>query len=135
VAISERGLDSTGNLRGFLIGGKTPGEFSVARHNDFDISDCAVLPDRDLMLLERRFTWTTGIAVRLRRVPLDALAPGAVVDGKEILTADMGYQIDNLEGLSVHRDSNGETLLTMVSDDNFSRLQRTILLQFALIGE
>ncbi len=135
VAISERGLDSAGNNRAFLIGGATPGEFSVARHDDFDISDCAILPDRNLMLLERRFTWTTGIAMRLRRVPLQALAPGAVVDGKEILTADMGYQIDNLEGLSVHRGSNGETLLTMVSDDNFSRLQRTILLQFALVGE
>ena len=73
VAISERGLDSAGNLRGFLIGGKTPGEFSVARHNDFDISDCAVFPDGTLMLLERRFTWTTGVAVRLRRLPLDAL--------------------------------------------------------------
>jgi hypothetical protein len=47
----------------------------------------------------------------------------------------MGYQIDNLEGLSVHRSSNGEVVLTMVSDDNFSLLQRTILLQFALIGE
>jgi hypothetical protein len=135
VAISERGLDSAGNLRGFLIGGKTPGEFTVARHDDFDISDCAVFPDSTLMLMERRFNWTSGIAVRLRRVPLDALAPGAVVDGKEILTADMGYQIDNLEGLSVHRASNGELVLTMVSDDNFSRLQRTILLQFALIGE
>ncbi len=47
----------------------------------------------------------------------------------------MGYQIDNLEGLSVHRASSGEVVLTMVSDDNFSLLQRTILLQFALIGE
>ena len=47
----------------------------------------------------------------------------------------MGYQIDNLEGLSVHRNSKGELVLTMVSDDNFSLLQRTILLQFALIGE
>ncbi len=135
VAISERGLDGAGNIRGFLIGGPTPGEFSVARHDDFDVSDCAVLPDRALMLLERRFTWTTGVAVRLRRVPLDALAAGAVVDGKQILTADMGYQIDNLEGLSVHRASSGEVVLTMVSDDNFSLLQRTILLQFALIGE
>ena len=135
MAISERGLDSAGNIRGFLIGGPTPGEFSVARHDDFDVSDCAVLPDRALMLLERRFTWTTGVAVRLRRVPLDALAAGAVVDGKQILTADMGYQIDNLEGLSVHRASSGEVVLTMVSDDNFSLLQRTILLQFALIGE
>ena len=135
VAISERGLDSAGNLRGFLIGGRTPGEFSVARHDDFDVSDCAVLPDHELLLLERRFTWTTGVAMRLRRIPLQTLAPGAVVDGKQIVTADMGYQIDNMEGLSVHRSSNGEILLTMVSDDNFSLLQRTILLQFALIGE
>jgi hypothetical protein len=58
-----------------------------------------------------------------------------VIDGKQILTADMGYQIDNLEGLGVHRGSNGEVVLTMVSDDNFSLLQRTILLQFALTGE
>jgi hypothetical protein len=87
------------------------------------------------MLLERRFSWTTGVAVRLRRVPLDTLAVGAVIDGKQILTADMGYQIDNLEGLGVHRGSNGEVVLTMVSDDNFSLLQRTILLQFALTGE
>ena len=107
----------------------------MARHDDFDVSDCAVLPDHELLLLERRFTWTTGVAMRLRRIPLQTLAPGAVVDGKQIVTADMGYQIDNMEGLSVHRSSNGEILLTMVSDDNFSLLQRTILLQFALIGE
>jgi hypothetical protein len=135
IAISERGLDSAGNLRAFLIGGAAPSEFSVVRRDDFDVSDCALLPDGDLALLERRFTWTTGIAVRLRRVPLSALAPGAVVDGDYILSADMGYQIDNLEGLSVHRASNGDLVLTMVSDDNFSRLQRTILLQFTLGGE
>jgi hypothetical protein len=135
IAISERGLDSAGNIRGFLIGGPTPGEFSVARRDDFDVSDCAVLPDGDLAILERRFSWTTGVAIRLRRLPLTTLAPGAVVDGREVMSADMGYQIDNLEGLSVNRASNGDVLLTMVSDDNFSRLQRTILLQFVLIGE
>jgi hypothetical protein len=47
----------------------------------------------------------------------------------------MGYQIDNLEGLSINRAHNGDVVLTMVSDDNFSRLQRTILLQFTLSGE
>ena len=135
IAISERGLDSAGNIRGFIIGGPTPGEFTVARHDDFDVSDCAILPDASLALLERRFTWTTGIAVRLRRIPLTAFTPDAVVDGDLILSADMGYQIDNLEGLSVNRTSRGDVMLTMVSDDNFSRLQRTILLQFTLIGE
>jgi hypothetical protein len=135
VAISERGLDEAGNIRGFLVGGSTPGEFSVARRADFDVSDCAVLPDGDLALLERRFTWTTGVGIRLRRVPLSAVVPGAVLEGTDILSADMGYQIDNLEGLSVHRARSGELVLTMVSDDNFSRLQRTILLQFTLNGD
>ena len=44
----------------------------------------------------------------------------------------MGSQIDNMEGLSVHRDAAGALVLTLISDDNFSLLQRTVLLQFTL---
>ncbi|MCP4617092.1 MAG: twin-arginine translocation pathway signal, partial [Bradyrhizobium sp.] len=44
IAISERGLDAQGNILGFLIGGKTPGQFSVRRTEDFDISDATLLP-------------------------------------------------------------------------------------------
>jgi hypothetical protein len=35
----------------------------------------------------------------------------------------------------VHRTRNGATVLTIVSDDNFSPLQRTLLLQFTLVDE
>ena len=45
---------------------------------------------------------------------------------------DLGYEIDNMEGLSVHRAAGGEIVLTLVSDDNFSVVQRTLLLQFTL---
>jgi hypothetical protein len=51
------------------------------------------------------------------------------------MEADLGYQIDNMEGLAMHRNAQGETILTLVSDDNFSPVQRTLLLQFALVGE
>jgi hypothetical protein len=34
--------------------------------------------------------------------------------------------------LSVHRGAGGETVLTLISDDNFSTVQRTLLLQFML---
>ena len=135
IAISERGLDPRGNLKAFLIGGPSPGEFAVKRSDDFDISDCALLPSGDLLLLERKFSWWTGIAMRIRRVPLAAIAPGATVDGGELIRADMTTQIDNMEGLSVHRTAAGELVLTLVSDDNFSPLQRTILLQFKLIED
>jgi hypothetical protein len=131
IAITEAGLDASGNIKAFLIGGPSPGAFSVARTEDFDVSDCAMLPGGDLLLLERRASWLRG-AVRIRRIASGELRPGAVVDGGVIFYADFGQQIDNFEGLGVHRAASGETVLTLVSDDNFSPLQRTLLLQFTL---
>ena len=58
--------------------------------------------------------------------------PGALIDGAVLIEADMNYQIDNMEGLSVHRAADGALVLTLISDDNFSMIQRTILLQFTL---
>jgi len=134
IAISERGLDKSGNLLAFLIGGPNPGQFTVRRTLDFDVSDCALLPSGELLLLERKFSFVSGIGIRIRRIPLSALKPGALVDGPSIFEADLGNEIDNMEGLDVHRDADGELVLTIISDDNFSMLQRTLLLQFRLAG-
>jgi hypothetical protein len=134
IAFSERGLDANGNLKAFLIGGAGPGQFSVKRRDDFDISDSATLPSGDVLLLERRFSWWAGFAIRLRRIAISDIAPAALVDGTDLLFAGPGYHIDNMEGLSVHLDSNRDTVLTLISDDNFSVFQRTVLLQFKLVG-
>ena len=107
----------------------------MKRNDEFDISDCALTPRGDLLILERRFSWTRGLAIRIRRVPLSRVAPRAVLDGAEIIFADMGYQIDNFEGMAVHRAADGALVLTLISDDNFSPLQRTLLLQFTMLGE
>ena len=38
-----------------------------------------------------------------------------------------------MEGLGVHRGAGGETVLSLISDDNFNHfLQRTVFLQFTL---
>jgi hypothetical protein len=131
VMISERGLDTAGNLMGFIVGGPG-GVFSLKRTDDFDVSDCAATPDGKLLVLERRFSWTSGIAMRIRAVPFSAIKPGALVDGPALVFADMSFQVDNMEGLSVYRDPSGGLVLTVISDDNFSPLQRTLLLQFSL---
>jgi hypothetical protein len=132
IAISERGLDQAGDIKAFLIGGPMPGGFAVKRSADFDITDAALLPGGDLLVLERRFSWSGGLAIRIRRIALTGIKPGALVDGAVLFEADLGYEIDNMEGLSVHRSAGGETVLTLISDDNFSLLQRTLLLQFTL---
>ena len=134
IAISERGLDVGGNIIGFLIGGKTPGQFGVRRTDDFDVSDAVLLPSGDLLLLERKFSWLGGVGIRIRRVPIASVGPGAVIDGPAIFNADLGNEIDNMEGIDAHVTPEGDTVLTLVSDDNFSMIQRNLLLQFTLVG-
>lgn len=133
IAISERGLDPSGHIMAFLIGGETPGTFAIRRSDNYDISDAALLPGGDLLLLERKFSLLTGVGIRIRRIALSAIAPDQVVDGPSLFEADLGNEIDNFEGLAIHRNAAGETILTMISDDNFSPIQRTLLLQFRLI--
>jgi hypothetical protein len=133
IAISERGLDPAGNLIAFLIGGPTPGQFSVRRTDHFDVSDAVLLPAGGLLILERKFSLLTGVGIRIRRIALKSVAPGAVVDGPSIFDADLAHEIDNMEGIDAHITPEGETVLTMVSDDNFSLIQRTLLLQFTLM--
>ena len=134
IAMSERGLDANGNLIAFLVGGPSPGQFSVRRTEDFDISDAVLLPSGDLLILERKFSWTAGIGIRIRRIPLNSVRPGGLVDGPSIFEADLTDEVDNMEGIDAYVTPEGETVLTMVSDDNFSMLQRTLLLQFTLAG-
>nr|WP_249734258.1 esterase-like activity of phytase family protein [Bradyrhizobium sp. sGM-13] len=132
IAISERGLDAQGNITAFLIG-RTLGLFSISRSDNFDISDAVLLPSGGLLLLERKFSWLGGVGIRIRRIALASIAPGAVIDGPVIFEADLGSEIDNLEGIDAHVTPEGETVLTLVSDDNFSMIQRNLLLQFALV--
>ena len=133
IAISERGLNRDGNLIAFLIGGPAPGQFSVVRSNNFDVTDAVLLPSGELLVLERKFSWLSGIGIRIRRIALKSLTPGAVVDGPSIFEADLGNEVDNMEGIDAHVTPEGDTVLTMVSDDNFSLIQRTLLLQFTLL--
>jgi len=88
-----------------------------------------------MLLLERRYSPARGIALRIRRIPLADIKADTVLDGRSMNEADLAYQIDNIEGIAVHRNSAGEAIVTLVSDDNFSIIQRNLLLQFSVIGE
>jgi hypothetical protein len=73
--------------------------------------------------------------MRIRRIRAEEPKPGAAILGETLLEATDRYNIDNMEGIAVHRGASGETIITLISDDNFSALQRTLLLQFALPGQ
>lgn len=130
--VAEKFLDEAGNNRAFVVGGKQPFAFSVARSQDFSPTDMVRLASGDLALLERRYKPPFSLSIRLRRLSAKEIAPDAVVDGPVLMEASLVQRIDNFEALAVHRGADGRTVLTLVSDDNFSSLQKTLLLQFAL---
>lgn len=106
--------------------------FAVQRRDDFAITGAAALPDGDVLLLERRFSWDDGIFMRLRLLRASEIASGAV-QGRRLLHADGGSVIDNMEGVATTEHPDGP-IITLVSDDNGNFFQRTVLLRFQING-
>lgn len=132
VVVSEKSLDKSGNIFAAIIEGPNKGVFTVKRSGDFDITDGAFLPNGDLLLLERSFTVKEGVKMRLRRIYGEAIAKGSVADGPILFQADMAYQIDNMEAIDVWQRADGATMVSLMSDDNHSILQRNLYLEFIL---
>ncbi|TQI73701.1 hypothetical protein FHT98_1437 [Bosea sp. AK1] len=132
IAIAERSGKEDEPTLGAILGGPQPGLFKLARHDGYDITDLAFLPSGDMLVLERWYQPLRGVGMRIRRIAGRDIRPGALIDGQRLIEADLGFEIDNMEGLSVHLEA-GRTVLTLISDDNFSFLQRTVLLEFELL--
>jgi hypothetical protein len=98
---------------------------------EFRASDCAALPNGDVMVLERRPSISLSFSARLKRIRAARLRPSAALNGEELLRLDPPLRVDNFEGIAVREDQIG-TLIYLISDDNFHPLQRTLLLQFRL---
>lgn len=133
VAFNEYALRGETQHRGWIWVAGVPKGLMVPDIGDYGVTGAASLPDGGVLILERRFRVFDGVRIRLRHLPADALRPGATAKGDVLLEADGTKHIDNLEALDVTLGANGETVVTLLSDDNYNRtLQRTILLQFAL---
>ncbi len=132
VIVAERSIDKKGDVFAAIIEGPNKGVFTVKRDGDFDITDGAFLPDGDLLLLERRFTMADGVAMRLRRIYGESISKGQVADGPVLMSADMGYQIDNMEAMDVWQRADGAVMVSLMSDDNHSMLQRNLYLEFRM---
>lgn len=89
-----------------------------------------VLADGSLLTLERAFvSLLQPLVISLRHARLDR-GPGLLqVRDLAVFDTSRGWLLDNFEGLSVHRDGR----LFIVSDDNNSVLQSTLLVYLELL--
>lgn len=108
-----------------------PVHFAYLPHGRFDPSDATALPNGDLLVLDRSFSLPYRFGNRLSLVPAAALRQGAVARGRLLAELVAPLIHDNFEGVAVTIED-GATIVWLVSDDNQSLLQRTLLLKFRL---
>jgi hypothetical protein len=92
-------------------------------------TDATTLASGDVLVLERRFT-VFDRGARIVRLRGDDIRAGARLRGEEVARLLPPVQVDNFEGIDAIADPNGGTRVFLLSDDNFSAFQRTLLLQF-----
>lgn len=106
--------------------------FRYSRHALFLPVGATTLSGGDLLVLERRFSYIGGFGTRLVVLSPKSIRPGAEVVGQEVARFEEPLITENFEGIAGHRNGAGETVLYLISDDNFNVLQRTLLLKFTL---
>lgn len=133
LAISEMGTSEDGSAKAWVFDGKQWKKLNYAVTGSFHPTGATVLPDCNVAVLERSFTIPEGVRARVMFIQAKAVRPGATLRGEELAYFAAPLSVDNMEGIAARRGKNDETLLYLVSDDNFSGFQRTLLMMFELL--
>jgi hypothetical protein len=120
----------------YLVGGEASGQTWICRLSagctaslrvdkpaEAGLSAVATLPGGGRAYLLRSFSPLQGVRVTLRVVD----GQGATLDELKLAAP---LTVDNFEGVAALPRADGSIRFYLISDDNFSRLQRTLLLAF-----
>jgi hypothetical protein len=110
------------------VSGVRPQKLRYTPPTGYSPTDAAELPDGRIVILNRKLG-LHGFANTL--VLFDGIPAHGVAQGRTIATLAAPLIHDNFEGIAARREGDA-TILTIVSDDNFNRWQRTLLLEFRL---
>ena len=132
LAVAESNFDTQGSTKAWIWNGKRSIAFSVRQLENYEITDLAILPDGDALILQRSYSLTTLPGMAIGRLSVRDIGAGKTVGLETLLEVKIPfYAIDNMEGLAVC-ERNGELRVNILSDNNFKTdVQRTLLLQFA----
>lgn len=130
-AVAEGLAHPGGGLMAWTGDGTRWRTMAFAPQGTFRPTDAKATASGDVMVIERRFNPIEGAGVRLRLIARTAIQSTDMLAGDELAVLAPPMAVDNFEGLALRR-SPSETLIYILSDDNFSPAQSTLLLMFAL---
>jgi hypothetical protein len=136
LALVEELRDQGENL-GWIASGTRWDELHYRAGDDFKPTGLAELPSGtfaagDVVVLERRLTFLSGWGARLVRLKRGDIVPGAHLEGAELARLQLPFTVDNFEGVAAAQGPDGSARLYVISDDNYTFLQRTLLMMFEL---
>lgn len=98
----------------------------------FSVTDAASLGDGRIVTLHRSLSVSGGLAASVGMIDVSRFVRGAVLSPRMLATLRSPMTVDNMEALTIERRG-GRIYLWIASDDNFSMLQRTLLMKFELV--
>ncbi len=134
LAFSENTHTSEGVTlaQGWIIGRGRVESLSYEIDPSYRPTDMATLPNGDILVLERHFSLAKGMAARLTQLPTKSIKVGQSIKGTVIADLAYPFNLDNMEALAVRKNKAGETLIYIMSDNNYNRLQRNLLMMFKI---
>ena len=129
--LTEEFKNPDGSFKGWLVASDQSAELSYVPAVGFRVTDCAALDNGDVLVLERRYVPFGILSARVTLVKAHSIQPGAKLVGRELLKLEQPLAAENFEGIAAQQISKG-TMIFIVSDDNYSSFQQTLLLQFLL---
>ncbi len=108
---------------------------TLAADDNYLPTGAATLPSGNVVLLERYFVKGWGNRIRLRLLAARNLHADARLTPIELGRIEPPATVDNMEAIAIHPGPAGEVLIYLLSDNNFSDRQRTLLLQLELTNE
>lgn len=109
-----------------LDGNRWTQPYAVPRTGSFLVVGADFGPDGKLYLLERDFSGI-GFLTRVRRVDFETL------QAETILQTGLGTH-GNMEGISLWQNEAGETMMTLIADDNFRSFLNNEIAEYRIDG-
>lgn len=106
--------------------------FAYPLSGGFSLTGMDRLPDGSFVALERFYAPVIGPRARITRFAAPS-GEGGTIEPEELALLEPPFPVDSFEGVSAVRMPDGATRIYIVSDNNNSAQQRTLLLAFDVV--
>ena len=107
-------------------------ELRLRKHGEFHPTGATLLASGDVLLLERSWNEVDGVRAMLSVLRASELPSEGFIERHRVFRLEDPSTIDNFEAIAAAPARQGSTWVYLLSDNNFSEGQRTLLHQYLL---